>query len=69
MELCNSCFYCSNNSLPTCKLDALATDARRDNKGNVNIWGGPAPVLGKETSFGTDMATGAAAEDAKSCHE
>jgi hypothetical protein len=41
---------------------ALATDAC---KGNV----GPAPILGKETSYGTDMAVGAVADNAEHCHE
>jgi hypothetical protein len=41
---------------------ALATEAC---KGNV----GPAPILGKETSYGTDTAVGVGADNAERCHE
>jgi hypothetical protein len=48
---------------------ALATDACHDDKGNGNVRGGPAPVLGKEMSYGMDMAAVAAGDDAKCSHE
>ncbi len=46
---------------------ALATDARSDDTRNGNVRGPPA--LGKVTSYGTGTAAGAAANDAKHCHE
>ena len=48
---------------------ALATDAHRDDNKNGDVWGGPAPVLGKETSCGMDMAAEAAADDDEGCHK
>ena len=46
---------------------ALATDAHGDDTRNGDVRGPPA--LGKVTSYGTDTAAGAAANDAKRCHE
>jgi len=46
---------------------ALATDARRNDNGNGGVRGGPAPVL--DTLYRTDMAAGAAADDAECCHK
>ncbi len=46
---------------------ALATDARGNNTQNGDVRGPPA--LGKVTSYGTDTAAGAAANDAERCHE
>ena len=46
---------------------ALATDAHRDNNGNGDVRGPPA--LGKVTTYGTDTAAGAAANDAEHCHD
>ncbi len=46
---------------------ALAADARRDDNGSGNVWGPPA--LGKVTSYGTDMAAGAAADNNERCHK
>jgi hypothetical protein len=45
------------------------TDAHCDDNGNSNVWGSSAPVVGKETFYGMDMVAGAAADDAKRCHE
>ena len=46
---------------------ALATDACGDDTRNGDVRGPPA--LGKVTSYGSDTAAGAAANNAKRCHE
>ena len=46
---------------------ALAMDARSNDTRNGDVRGPPAQ--GKVTSYGTDTAAGAAANDAECCHE
>ena len=41
---------------------------RNDNK-NGNVWGDPAPALGKETSYETDATARVKAADAQHSHE
>jgi hypothetical protein len=54
--------------VPTARVTAKEALHRNDN-GNGNVRGGPAPTLGKETLYRTETAAGEVADDAQHCHK
>ena len=47
----------------------LVTDACRNDNGNSNVWRGPAPTLGKDSLYGTDIVAGVAADKVECCQK